>query len=212
MNDRENNRVKVIGTVVGEVTKSHEFCGETFYQFDLKAERTSGTEDILPCMVSDRLCNIGKVQDGTILELTGQLRSFNLHTNDKTRAKLILSVFGLDIQFLPELGEYERENNNGIELIGWLCKAPSYRITPFGREIADILVAVNRPYGKSDYIPCIVWGRNARFASGLEVGTNINIKGRVQSRNYTKMIDGEAMARTAYEVSVSNITAGALYV
>lgn len=198
----ENNRVSVIGTIVSGFTFSHAVFGEGFYLVDLSVNRLSEQADIIPLMVSERLIDVTKDYHGCTLEAVGQFRSYNRHEGPKNR--LVLSVFVREINFMEAFHDYTKTNQ--IFLDGYICKEPIYRKTPLGREIADLLVAVNRPYGKSDYIPCIAWGRNAKYASGLTVGTRIMIWGRVQSREYTKKLsDTECEKRTAYEVSVSKL-------
>ena len=183
----ENNQVTISGKIVSEFKFSHELFGEKFYFMDVKIPRLSGSSDVLPIMVSDRLMDVNQDYDGEIVNVAGQFRSYNRHEEQKNR--LILSVFATEIVFVDEIEEGVRSNQ--IYLEGFICKEPIYRKTPLGREITDILIAVNRPYGKSDYIPCICWGRNARFASGLEVGTRCIVKGRIQSREYMKKISEE---------------------
>lgn len=198
----ENNRVTVIGTIVSDFTFSHAVFGEGFYLVDLSVSRLSEQADVIPLMVSERLMDVTRDYRGCTIEADGQFRSYNRHEGVKNR--LMLSVFVREVQFLEEFTDYTKTNQ--IFLDGYICKEPIYRKTPLGREIADLLVAVNRPYGKSDYIPCIAWGRNARFASGFSVGTRIQIWGRVQSREYTKKLsETECEKRTAYEVSVSKL-------
>lgn len=198
----ENNRVTVIGTIVSDFTFSHAVFGEGFYLVDLSVNRLSEQADVIPLMVSERLMDVTRDCRGCTIEADGQFRSYNRHEGVKNR--LVLSVFVREVQFLEEFTDYTKTNQ--IFLDGYICKEPIYRKTPLGREIADLLVAVNRPYGKSDYIPCIAWGRNARFASGFSVGTRIQIWGRVQSREYTKKLsETECEKRTAYEVSVSKL-------
>ena len=198
----ENNRVTVIGTIVSDFTFSHAVFGEGFYLVDLSVSRLSEQADVIPLMVSERLMDVTRDYRGCTIEADGQFRSYNRHEGVKNR--LVLSVFVREVQFLEEFTDYTKTNQ--IYLDGYICKEPIYRKTPLGREIADLLVAVNRPYGKSDYIPCIAWGRNARFASGFSVGTRIQIWGRVQSREYTKKLsETECEKRTAYEVSVSKL-------
>ena len=198
----ENNKVSVIGMVVSEFTFSHEVFGEGFYLVDLSVSRLSEQADIIPLMISERLIDVTKNYEGCTVEAIGQFRSYNRHEGAKNR--LVLSVFVREVNFLPEFTDYTKTNQ--IFLDGYICKEPIYRKTPLGREIADILLAVNRPYGKSDYIPCIAWGRNARYASGFAVGTRVCIWGRVQSREYTKKLsDVECEKRVAYEVSVSKL-------
>ena len=198
----ENNRVTVIGTIVSDFTFSHAVFGEGFYLVDLSVSRLSEQADVIPLMVSERLMDVTRDYRGCTIEADGQFRSYNRHEGVKNR--LVLSVFVREVQFLEEFTDYTKTNQ--IFLDGYICKEPIYRKTPLGREIADLLVAVNRPYGKSDYIPCIAWGRNARFASVFSVGTRIQIWGRVQSREYTKKLsETECEKRTAYEVSVSKL-------
>lgn len=196
----ENNSVNIAGKIVEECVFSHEVYGEGFYIFKLSSERLSDNEDILPVTISERLIEKEKLTIGTTVKIGGQLRSYNNYSNKKN--KLILTIFARDVEIiLPE----EHKNPNQIFLNGYICKPPVYRKTPFGREIADILVAVNRAYNKSDYIPCISWGRNARYTSNLSVGTNIKLWGRIQSRNYQKKIGEQVEERVAYEVSISKI-------
>jgi len=198
----ENNKVTVIGKIVSEFMFSHAVYGEGFYLVDLAVNRLSEQADVIPLLVSERLIDVTRDLRGCTIEASGQFRSYNRHEGLKNR--LVLSVFVREVQFMEEFTDYTKTNQ--IFLDGYICKEPIYRKTPLGREIADLLVAVNRPYGKSDYIPCISWGRNARFASGFTVGTRVLIWGRVQSREYTKKIsDTECEKRTAYEVSVSKL-------
>ena len=201
----ENNRVCIIGEIVSEFTFSHEVFGEGFYIANVSVNRLSDMVDVIPLMISERLIDVTKDYRGMKIEVAGQFRSYNRH--EGTKNKLVLSIFVRELRFLEddEMPE-EQSKSNQIFLDGYVCKPPIYRKTPLGREIADILVAVNRPYGKSDYIPCIAWGRNARFAGRLEVGAHLQVSGRVQSREYTKKIgEEEVERRVAYEVSVSKI-------
>ena len=192
----ENNRVSVIGTIVSGFVFSHEVFGEGFYMVNLSVNRLSEQADVIPLMVSERLLNVEKDYQGCTVEAIGQFRSYNRHEGVKNR--LVLSVFVREIHFMEEFTDYTKTNQ--IFLDGYICKPPVYRKTPLGREIADLLLAVNRPYGKSDYIPCIAWGRNARYASGFEVGIRVQVWGRVQSREYTKKIsETECEKRVAYE-------------
>lgn len=201
----ENNKVSVIGEIVSGFTFSHEVFGEGFYLVDVAVSRLSDQADIIPLMISERLININEDYVGCTIEALGQFRSYNRHEGPKNR--LVLSIFVREITFMEEFTDYTKTNQ--IFLDGYICKVPIYRKTPLGREIADLLVAVNRPYGKSDYIPCIAWGRNARYASGFEVGSRVKLWGRVQSREYTKKIsDMECEKRIAYEVSVSKLESG----
>ena len=198
----ENNQVVMMGEIVSEFQFSHEVFGEGFYIVELAVNRLSNYSDYIPLMVSERLIDTGKDYTGQLIRVTGQFRSYNRHEEKKNR--LVLSVFVRELEFLDEIDENEKTNQ--IFLDGYICKEPIYRKTPLGREIADVLLAVNRSYGKSDYIPCICWGRNARFASGFTVGSHIQILGRVQSREYVKRISEEDVEhRVAYEVSVSKV-------
>ena len=198
----ENNRVTIIGEVVSEFEFSHEVYGEGFYTVKISVSRLSNSVDIIPLLVSERLVDVNEDLRGMMIEATGQFRSHNSH--EETRNRLVLAIFVRELEFLDV---YDEEiSTNQIFLDGYICKPPIYRKTPLGREIADLLIAVNRPYGKSDYIPCIAWGRNARFASTFEVGGRIQIWGRVQSRDYVKKLnDDEIEKHTAYEVSVSKL-------
>ncbi len=198
----ENNRVTMMGEIVSEFQFSHEVFGEGFYMVELAVNRLSNYSDYIPLMISERLIDTGQDYTGQLIRVTGQFRSYNRHEEKKNR--LVLSVFVRELEFLDEIDENEKTNQ--IFLDGYICKEPIYRKTPLGREIADVLLAVNRSYGKSDYIPCICWGRNARFASGFTVGSHIQIVGRVQSREYVKRISEEEVEhRIAYEVSVSKV-------
>ena len=199
----ENNRVSIVGEIVSGFRYSHEVFGESFYLVDVSVNRLSNMADIIPLMVSERLVDVTADYTGMIIEAAGQFRSYNRHEGEKNR--LVLSIFVREQEFLDEEVK-DQSKTNQIFLDGYICKVPVYRKTPLGREIADILIAVNRPYGKSDYIPCIVWGRNVRFATSFEVGGHIQVWGRVQSREYTKKIsEEESEKRIAYEVSVSKI-------
>lgn len=201
----ENNKVSVIGEIVSGFTFSHEVFGEGFYLVDVAVSRLSDQADIIPLMISERLLNIDENYVGCTIEALGQFRSYNRHEGTKNR--LVLSIFVREVTFMEEFTDYTKTNQ--IFLDGYICKAPIYRKTPLGREIADLLLAVNRPYGKSDYIPCISWGRNARYAASFDVGARVRIWGRVQSREYTKKIsDMECEKRIAYEVSVSKLECG----
>ena len=198
----ENNKVSVIGEVVSEFKLSHEVFGEGFYVVDMAVSRLSDQVDIIPLMVSERLLDVSKDYQGCTMEALGQFRSYNRHEGTKNR--LVLSIFVREVNFLEEFTDYTKTNQ--IFLDGYICKEPIYRKTPLSREIADLLLAVNRPYGKSDYIPCIAWGRNARYASGSEVGSRVCVWGRVQSREYTKKLsETDCEKRIAYEVSVSKL-------
>ena len=199
----ENNHLVLIGKVASEKRYSHEIYGEKFYVFNLEVVRLSATVDIIPITVSERLLTSINLGLGNTLKVEGQFRSYNNYENERNR--LILTVFAKEIKEVdPE--ESKEEVSNEVKLSGYICKKPIYRQTPFGREIADILLAVNRAYNKSDYIPCICWGRNARYASGFEIGGHVQVYGRIQSREYMKKLSEEQLERrVAYEVSVSKL-------
>ena len=201
INYSENNIITLVGTIVSERTFSHEVYGEGFYSFNLEVPRLSENSDIIPVTVSERILS-DEFKIGEKVVIDGQFRSYNNYENEKN--KLVLTVFVKDIKILTE--DMEIPNPNEICLTGFICKKPIYRTTPFGREIADILLAVNRAYNKSDYIPCIAWGRNARFCQNIEVGEKVKLWGRIQSRTYEKKFeDGTSELRRAYEVSVSKM-------
>ena len=198
----ENNQVTMIGEIVSEFEFSHEVYGEGFYLVDISVSRLSDSVDYIPLMVSERLVDVTQSYIGETISVSGQFRSYNRHEEKKNR--LILSVFVRELEFVDEIEDDIKSNQ--IYLDGYICKEPIYRKTPLGREIADRLVAVNRSYGKSDYIPCICWGRNARYASSFEVGSHVEVYGRIQSREYIKKIGEEQTEkRVAYEVSVNKI-------
>lgn len=198
----ENNQVSVMGRIASQFTFSHQVFGEGFYTVDLLVKRLSESEDLIPLMVSERLIDVTQDYEGEYITVQGQFRSYNRHEEKKNR--LVLSVFVRELSFVEE--EDDTIKTNQIFLDGYICKPPVYRKTPLGREIADLLVAVNRPYGKSDYIPCICWGRNARYASAFDVGGHVLLWGRIQSREYMKRIsETESEKRIAYEVSVSKL-------
>src|SRR5699024_6558875 len=198
----ENNQVAIMGKIASQFTFSHQVFGEGFYMLDVLVKRLSDSEDRIPVMVSERLVDVTEDYEGEYIQVTGQFRSYNRHEEKKNR--LVLSVFAREVEFVED--DDESMKTNSIFLDGYICKPPVYRKTPLGREIADLLVAVNRPYGKSDYIPCICWGRNARYASAFQVGGHVLIWGRIQSREYVKRIsEEETEKRTAYEISVSKL-------
>lgn len=200
-----NNKVYMIGKITKKPVFSHEAYSEGFYIFYIEAQRKSGNVDTLPVVVSERLVDINRLDVDRTVVIDGQIRSYNKHTDNEEHSHLILSVFAREIDVLEDV-EIDPDVNNAVEIVGHLCKLPIYRCTPKGREIADILVAVNRPYGKSDYIPCIVWGRTAKFVGHLPVGTHIEMTGRFQSRPYAKKIsEDEIENRVAYEVSVGRV-------
>ena len=210
LNYSENNHLVLVGKVISEKSYSHEIYGEKFYVFNLEVVRLSSTVDIIPITVSERLLTDVDLEIGKKVKVEGQFRSYNNYENERNR--LILTVFAKEIEEVEPKEETEEgeekteEASNQVTLIGYICKKPIYRQTPFGREIADVLLAVNRAYNKSDYIPSIAWGRNARFCQNMEVGTEVKITGRVQSRNYEKKHeDGSVETRVAYEVSIASM-------
>ena len=192
----------LVGKITSEKKFSHEIYGESFFNFDLEIPRLSGISDIIPITISERLIANFDLSIGKQVVIEGQFRSYNTYEDSKSR--LILTVFVKEIR---EKGEDEEiKVPNEVQLVGHICRKPIYRKTPFGREIADILVAVNRAYNKSDYIPCITGGRNARFCENMQIGTELRLVGRVQSRPYEKKHeDGTVEQRTAYEVSISSL-------
>lgn len=200
--DNTNNQAQVTGVIADEFTFNHEIYAEKFYTFTLNIPRLSGTDDSVHVMVSERLLAGENFQIGDRVDIDGQFRSYNSY-EPTGENRLVLTIFAKDIQ--KSTGE--RINNpNMLYLNGFICKAPIYRTTPFGREITDLLIAVNRSYNKSDYIPVIAWGRNARYSKTLSVGDNVKVWGRIQSRNYQKRIsDDDVITKTAYEVSVNRL-------
>ncbi len=202
IDNTSNNEVELCGVVDSELSFSHEVYGEGFYQFFLNVPRLSDISDRVNITISERLLQDVNINMGETVCVSGQFRSYNNYSDSGNR--LILTVFARDIDANPT--DAATRNPNHIFLNGFLCKKPVYRTTPFGREITDILVAVNRAYNKSDYIPCIAWGRNARFSSTLDIGENIKIRGRIQSREYQKKIDEDnIITKTAYEISISKM-------
>ena len=207
-NYSENNHLVLVGNITSEKKYSHEIYGEKFYVFNMEVVRLSSTTDIIPITVSERLLTDIDLTIGKKVSVEGQFRSYNNYENEKNR--LILTVFAKEITEVKESDEEEKEKEeevtNEVVLVGYVCKKPIYRQTPFGREIADVLLAVNRAYNKSDYIPSIAWGRNARFCQNMEVGTEVKITGRIQSRTYEKKFeDGTSETRVAYEVSIASM-------
>lgn len=195
----QNNAVKISGEIVSDFTYDHEMYGEGFYKVFVQVTRISGNLDTIPVMVSDRIIDVNKNLTGEMVAIEGEFRSYNKHLLGAN--KLLLFVLCKKIEIVKYC-----MNEDEIFLRGFICKNPIYIKTPFKREISDLLIAVNRYYGKSDYIPCICWGRNARYAAGFEIGDEIVIRGRIQSRTYEKKIsDTEFETRTAYEVSANMI-------
>ncbi|MBR1891790.1 MAG: single-stranded DNA-binding protein [Clostridia bacterium] len=198
--EKPSNKVYLRGVIVTEKRFSHEVYGEGFYEMDVAVKRLSGQEDVLPITISERLIEKEKLEVGESISLIGQFRSYNKMVDGKS--KLMLTVF------VREMAPFDFSvNPNNIILTGYICKPPIYRTTPFNREICDLLVAVNRAYNKSDYIPCIAWGRNARFVRGIDVGEKVALVGRIQSREYQKRTETDVKTLTAYEVSVSKVVA-----
>ena len=195
----ENNNITISGKIVSDLELSHEVYNEKFYKFYIKSERLSNQEDILPVIISERMINLDELEENKNIRIDGQFRSYNEQRENGN--KLVLSIFVKGIEFIPD---DDSLTQNDANFVGYVCKNPIYRKTPLGREIADVLIAVNRTYKKSDYIPCILWGRNAKYCENLEVGTKVKVNGRIQSRNYEKKIDeNKIIKKTAYEVSVS---------
>ena len=204
----ENNHLVLVGKVTSDKKFSHEIYGEKFYIFDLEVPRLSGNADIIPITISERLLEKEDLEIDKKIIVEGQFRSYNSYQNE--RNKLVLTVFAKDVKFIENQDEEIQASkdlvSNEVTLNGYICKKPIYRQTPFGREIADLLLAVNRAYNKSDYIPCIAWGINARFCENIEVGTEVKVVGRVQSRTYEKKYeDGTSETKVAYEVSISSL-------
>lgn len=195
-----NNKVYLRGKVVSAPVFSHEVCEEKFYEINFEVKRLSDATDIIPVIISEKLLASSNFNIGEDVAIRGQYRSYNSQQNNKS--KLILNVFAREVVEIDEL-----QNPNTIELTGYICKPSVFRVTPFKREICDVLIAVNRAYNKSDYLPCIAWGRNARFVKNLQVGEKVNILGRIQSREYQKKIDENTTeTKVAYEISIAQIS------
>jgi len=187
-----SNQVNLVGSIESDFIYSHSLYGETYYTLTLSVKRNSGKADLIPLLVSDRLIDVNKSMIGQNVHVRGEFRSYNQHDADKNRVKLYV--------FVNRLERLDTTNNvNDVFLEGYICKQPTYRRTPLGREISDVTLAVNRGYNKSDYIPCILWGRNAYYVSTLSAGDRIRVAGRIQSREYTK----DDQVKTAYELSVN---------
>lgn len=195
-----NNKLQLTGIISKEPVYSHEVFGEGFFETEITVPRLSDQTDTIPVTISDRLISQNGIEVGDKVSVIGQFRSYNKLEGERSR--LLLTAFVRDV-----VSEDEIQNPNQIDICGYICKQPVYRTTPFKREICDVLLAVNRAYNKSDYIPCILWGRNARFVQSLPVGTKISVSGRIQSRKYVKNLgDDKSEERVAYEVSVSKVT------
>ncbi|MBB1522963.1 MAG: single-stranded DNA-binding protein [Clostridiales bacterium] len=196
----ENNKISLVGEVISSPKLSHETHNEKFYTVKVDVKRLSGDIDTLEIIISEKLYDIEKIKLGTRYYIEGEIRSYNYYVSESERRKLVINIFAKNLSIAEETDD---ECLNNFELVGHICKKPIYRKTPFDREISDILLAVNRLYGKSDYLPYIAWGRNAKFASTLEIGDKIKITGRMQSRQYTKKIsDNEEEKKIAYEMSI----------
>lgn len=203
MEYRETNKVHLKGKIAKSLTFSHEFFGEKFLETSLLCERMSGVVDILPIIFPERIGNLDLVQPDTCIDIQGRIKTYNKKEEGSIRNKLIINVYCDEFTILPEEDFYPSDH---VELDAYICKEPIYRSTPKGREIADLLLAVNRGFGKSDYIPGIAWSRNARYVSELPVGSNIQVSGRLQSREYVKRVaDGTEMTKMAYELSINRI-------
>ncbi len=200
--EESNNKAYIRGIVSAKPQFSHEVFGEGFYETEIKTPRLSKEEDKIPITISERLLAEHPLNVGDEVTFYGQFRSYNKMVGKKS--KLILTLFVREILE----NDFDKKPNQ-IFLSGYVCKPSIYRTTPFNREIADVLIAVNRSYNKSDYIPCIAWGRNARFCRGFEVGEKVAIEGRIQSREYVKKIDESLQEqKTAFEISISKISTG----
>ncbi|MCL2455955.1 MAG: single-stranded DNA-binding protein [Defluviitaleaceae bacterium] len=202
MEINSTNAIDIAGQICSELSFSHEIYGEGFWRFDVEVGRLSGQSDVLPVTVSERIIEREKMIPGQSLRIAGQIRSYNNYVESDRKNKLVLTIFARDIILEDDCEEIP----NDVFLDGFLCKPAIYRVTPFGREISDLLIAVNRSYNKSDYIPCIAWGRNARYAGKLQVGDRVRLWGRMQSRRYQKKLDETTvLEKTAYEVSIAKI-------
>ena len=196
----DTNVVNIAGEILNKLEISHEIFGEKFYSTQIKIQRLSESEDLLPITISERLLSEIDLEIGKQVNVIGQLRSYNKAIDGKN--KLILTIFVREITELED----DIKDPNSIFLDGYVCKVPIYRKTPLGREITDLLVAVNRAYNKSDYIPSIAWGRNAKFCKNLEIGDRVQVWGRIQSRGYEKKSEiGGVEKKTAFEVSISKM-------
>lgn len=199
----KNNLVEIGGKLASEIKLSHELYDEKFYKFYIETNRLSDSSDKLPVIISERIIDINTLNKGDIVHISGQFRSYN-EPIDETKSKLVLSIFTKSIE---KVEDSDILTLNDATFTGYICKAPIYRKTPLGREIADLLIAVNRTYKKSDYIPCILWGRNAKFCENVAVGTLVKLNGRIQSRSYEKKHeDGTVEEKIAYELSVSKFS------
>lgn len=201
----ENNNIEIIGEILKKLEFSHETHNEKFYSTVVSVKRLSGDTDELELIISEKTTNLEDIEVGKKYNIKGEIRSYNYYIKEEERRKLIITVFVKEMSIVENIENEEEECKNELVIIGHICKKPIYRKTPFGREISDLLVAVNRVYGKSDYLPCIVWGRNAKFATQLEIGDKIKITGRMQSRSYTKEIGDKKTTKVAYEISAATL-------
>lgn len=200
----ENNQVRISGEMTSDFGFSHEVFGEGFYTAQITIRRESGQKDRILVMASERLVDVKRKWIGQSAEVSGQIRSYDRHEGERNHLELL--VFASKMKIRDMGGKKIRSDENNVFLAGYVCKMPFYRRTPMGREITDLLLAVRMPYGKSVYVPCICWGRNARYAEGFEPGQPVQTRGRIQSRDYQKKIsDKEYEARVAYEVSISSL-------
>ena len=199
----ENNKISLVGEVISSPKLSHETHNEKFYTVKVDVKRLSGDIDTLEIIISEKLYDIEKIKLGTRYYIEGEIRSYNYYVSETERRKLVINIFAKNLSIAEETDD---ECLNNFELVGHICKEPIYRKTPFDREISDILLAVNRLYGKSDYLPCIAWGRNAKFAeTNLNVGDKAKITGRFQSREYLKKNGETEEKKVAYEISLAGI-------
>lgn len=193
------NRALLRGTAAAEPVLSHETHGVVYETFPLAVRRLSGSEDRVNVLVPRALLEQRPVTEGMELEVEGEVRSFN--NKSRQGSRLVITLYAKDLR------SGGGEHDNRLALAGVLCKPPVLRRTPLGREICDLMLAVNRRYGRADYLPCIAWGGLARYCGALEVGDGVRLEGRLQSRSYTKVQDGISQERTAYEVSIMHLEA-----
>lgn len=187
------NHIALVGSLASAPQYSHSNHGRRFFSFELEVVRLSNAVDRLPILVPETLLSQTELTGGSALSITGQIRSFN--NRQEIGRRLIISVLAEAIEIVST------PHDNRVTLAGVICKEPVYRRTPLGREICDIMLAVNRPYHRADYLPCILWGSCAQRTARYPVGTPLSLTGRLQSRSYIKLIDGVPEERTAYEIS-----------
>ena len=193
--EHTGNHITLCGTLRALPEYSHSNHERRFFRFELEVERLSGTADVLPVMAAEDVLMAADLFAGGRFLVEGQIRSFNSRAESGRR--LIISVFAESVTTT------EQPPQNDAVLTGTICKPPIYRRTPLGREICDVMLAVPRQYQRTDYIPCILWGRSAQEAASALPGSKLHVTGRLQSRDYIKVIDGESFTRTAYELSVT---------